>query len=181
MSILGICLVKITHSDMFLPLSCERLEQDKTATSSTPSSASHTASAVESPPLPQPPAAPTENHRGTGSTAPPTQPVCEEPTPPNNPPAPSYPLHCGKDGWDLLKTTTRCLDRGVSSTHVSPALVSGDSPDHSVTSPAQEQEGDYDVLPIRKSLTFTIDATFPLRCTMAVRSFKNTPECLTSL
>lgn len=162
-----------TRTDMFLPLSCERLEQDKTTTSSAPSSASHTAGAVESPPPPsQPPAASTESHQDTGNTAPPTQPVCEEPTPPNNPPGPSYRLYCGKDGRDLLKAT-RCLERSVSSAHVSLALVSG--PDHSVTSAAQGQEGDYDVLPIRKSLTFTIDPTFPLRCMMMVRFFSKTP------
>lgn len=166
---------------MFLPLSCERLEQDKTTTSSTPSSASHTASAVESPPPSQPPAAPTESHQDTRSTAPPTRPLCEEPTPPNNLPAPSYPLHCGKDGWALLKTTRRCLERSVSTTHVSLAVFSGDSPDPCVTSAAVGQEGDYDVLPIRKSLTFTIDATFPLRCTMMVRFFQTIPEYLTSL
>lgn len=90
---------------MFLPLSCERLEQDKTTTSSTPSPASHTASAVESPPPSQPPAAPTESHQDTRRTAPPTQPVCEEPTPPNNLPAPSSPLHRGKDGRDLLRNS----------------------------------------------------------------------------
>lgn len=179
---LGICLVKITHTDMFLPLSCERLEQDKTTTSSTPSSASHTDSAVELPPPPpsqppsQPPAAPTESHQGTRSTAPPTKPMCQEPTPANNLPAPSYPLHCGKDGWDLLKKNpTRCLDRSVSSTHVSLALVSGGSPDHCVMSAAEGQEGDYDVLPIRKSLTFTIHATFPLRCMMMVLIFQKHP------
>lgn len=123
--------------------SCETSEQENTLTA-TVTSASHVVTEARSPST-LPPPAPVDSR--CGGHVPPTLPVCEEVPPPNMPQASD---HSGKRS---PKRVAMPLESIVSFSCLLPSLLSGyqqnlnDCP----TSAPQQPEGDYDVLPCRKS------------------------------
>lgn len=125
--------------------SCETPGQDNTPTASATSISHVVTDGVRAPPS-QPPPVPADGR--CGSQAPSTQPACENVPLPNIPQASD---HSGKRSALHVEIPPKCQQFPPAA--CLPTLLSGDGPNPSgcVTSAAQRPEGDYDVLPLRKS------------------------------